>query len=28
VLRGQYQGSTTATMPRYMSANARYISIQ
>jgi hypothetical protein len=28
VLRGQYQGSTTATMPRYTRANARYLSIQ
>jgi len=25
---GQYQGSTTATMPRYASAYARYLSIQ
>jgi hypothetical protein len=28
VLRSKYQGSTTATTPRYTSANARYLSIQ
>jgi len=28
VLRGLYQGSTTATTPRYTSAYARHLSIQ